>query len=51
MATRIELTEVDRAVEGDNFSGLGRSDWTETARVPGKTPGVTFCTAAAPSHA
>ena len=45
MATCIELTEVDREVEGDTvFPDWDRSDWTETARVPGKTPGVTFCT-------
>ncbi|HCH63783.1 MAG: diacylglycerol kinase [Deltaproteobacteria bacterium] len=45
LATRMEWTEVDQAVEGDTFfPPWDRTDWTETARVPGQTPGVTFCT-------
>ena len=41
----IEWTEVDRSVDGDTFiPAWDRSGWTETAREPGKTPGVTFCT-------
>ena len=44
-AARIEWTEVERAVEGDTFfPPWDRSGWTETARVPGRTPGVTFST-------
>jgi len=45
LATRIEWTEVDRDVAGDTFfPAWDRSGWTESARVPGNTPDVTFCT-------
>ena len=45
LARRVVWTEVDREVEGDTFfPAWDRTGWTETARVPGRTEGVTFCT-------
>lgn len=45
LADRIEWTEVDRDTDGDTFfPAWDRVGWVQTARVPGQTPGVTFCT-------
>ncbi len=45
MLTRVELTELDRKVEGDAFfPALDASEWRELSRTPGETEGVTFVT-------
>ncbi|MBX3233851.1 MAG: dihydrofolate reductase [Labilithrix sp.] len=44
LATKIHLTEVHRAVEGDAFFHLDRSGWRETARRKGESEGVEFVT-------
>jgi len=46
LATRLVLTEIDDAPEGDTyFPDWSRSEWTETARVPGEsTPDISFVT-------
>jgi dihydrofolate reductase len=44
LATRIYLTEVHRAVEGDAFFHLDRSGWRETERRAGESEGVEFVT-------
>jgi len=44
LATRIFLTEVGGAHEGDTFFHLSRDGWRETSRRAAETPGVTFVT-------
>lgn len=44
LATRIFLTEVRRAVEGDAFFRFDRSGWRETSRRRAETEGVEFVT-------
>ena len=43
-ATRIELTEIDRDVDGDTRFDLDRSGFVETSRRASETAGVTFVT-------
>lgn len=43
-ATKIFLTEVAQAAEGDTFFHLDRAGFRETERRAGETPGVTFVT-------
>jgi dihydrofolate reductase len=44
-ATKLFITEIDRALEGDTFfPAFDRADWEETDRHPAKTPGVAFVT-------
>jgi dihydrofolate reductase len=44
LATRIFLTEVHRAVDGDAFFHLDRAGWRETSRKAGESEGVEFVT-------
>ncbi|MBX3264491.1 MAG: dihydrofolate reductase [Labilithrix sp.] len=44
LATRVFLTEVHRAVDGDAFFHLDRSGWRETSRRAAETEGVEFVT-------
>lgn len=47
LATRIYLTEIHRAVDGDTYFRLDRNGWHETLRRPGSEPaseGVEFVT-------
>ena len=44
LATKIFLTEVHRAVEGDTFFHLDRAGWRETERRAGESEGVEFVT-------
>lgn len=44
LATRIYLTEVHRAVDGDTFLHLDRTGWRETSRRSAETEGVEFVT-------
>ncbi|MCC6645681.1 MAG: dihydrofolate reductase [Polyangiaceae bacterium] len=42
LATRVELTEIDRDVDADTFFELDRTGFVETSRRPGETEGVSF---------
>lgn len=44
VATRVFLTEVHGAYEGDTFLHLDRSGWRETSRRKGESEGVEFVT-------
>lgn len=44
LAEVVELTHLDLSVDGDTFFDLNVGEWTEAARRPGQTPGVTFRT-------
>ena len=44
-ATKLYITEIDQEPEGDAFfPDFDRSEWKETERRAGETPGVTFVT-------
>ncbi|MGH7283899.1 MAG: dihydrofolate reductase [Polyangiaceae bacterium] len=45
LATKLYITEIDQEPEGDAFfPDFDRSEWKETERRAGETPGVTFVT-------